>query len=253
MAAFYGTGADELTMAFNFVFMLADFDDLPPIVARTDELLEGEAWPVWAASNHDVVRFPTRWCGGDEDKARVGLMMLLTLRGTPVLYYGDELLARNARVPDEQLRDEMGRPGTVHYPGRDGARTPMPWTAEPGAGFTRPEVTPWLPLGDYEKRNVEVERTDPESALNLCRSLVAARRASEDLRQGEYEELAAPDGVWLYRRGAHTVVALNLTGSDTTVPLDPAGVTLSTRRERPPKNDEGLVLRAHEGIVVTRR
>ena len=128
----------------------------------------------------------------------------------------------------------------------------MPWTGELGAGFTRPGVTPWLPFGDYEKRNVEAQRDDPESALNLCRSLLAVRRASEDLRRGEYEELAAPDGVWVYRRGQDTVVALNLTGSDKTVALDPARVTLSTRPDRPPKNHEDLVLRPHEGILATR-
>ena len=254
MARFYGNGVDELTMAFNFVFMLADFDDLPPIVARTDELLEGEAWPVWAASNHDVSRFPTRWCGGDEQSARIALMMFLTLRGTPVIYYGDELLLTDTQVPDDRLRDDMGKPGTVHYPGRDGARTPMPWNAEPGAGFTGPGVTPWLPLGDIRERNVAAQKADPASPLHLCRDLLALRRASQDLRQGAYEQLEAPEGVWLYRRGEKTLVALNLSGSDVRLPLGTADIALTSRPHGvTEQSPEGMTLGPLAGVVLSER
>ena len=118
--------------------------------------------------NHDMVRFPTRWARGDPALARCALMLLLTLRGTPVLYYGDELAhARRPRSPPERMVDPVGLRNDPERPGRDGARTPMPWSDEPGAGFTAPGAEPWLPFGDLAGVNVAAQRADPGSPLHL--------------------------------------------------------------------------------------
>ena len=209
---FYGEDLDELHLAFNFVFLHADFEaaQLAPIVAETEALLPEHAWPVWTLGNHDMARFPTRWAHGDPGLARCALMLLLTLRGTPVLYYGDELAMPEAEIAPERIVDPVGLRNDPEFPGRDGARTPMPWTDEPGAGFTTPGAEPWLPFGEVAGVNVAAQRADPGSPLNLTRDLIALRRAEEDLRAGAYAEVAVDEGLWAYRRGDGMLVALNL-------------------------------------------
>ena len=161
------------------------------VVAATEAALPPETWPVWTLSNHDVPRFPTRMCDGDPRKVRCALTALLTLRGTPVLYYGDELGLGQQDVPTDAIRDIADR---------DGARTPMPWNG--------PWTDPWLPVGGGT--TVAEQRDDPGSILSFTRELIARRRSTPDLLDGAYEQLEAPPGVWAYRRGGSTVVALNL-------------------------------------------
>jgi alpha-glucosidase len=249
---FYGTGSDELHMAFNFVFLLAEFDaaTLAPIVARTDELLPGEAWPVWTLGNHDVTRYPTRWAHDDPARVRTALMLLLTLRGTPILYYGDELGMAQADVPPERRRDPVGQADHDAHAGRDGARTPMPWTAQPGGGFTLPGVEPWLPFGDLTA-NVADQREDPSSVLHLSHDLIALRRTEDDLRGGAYEQLPAPAGAWAFRRGERIVVALNLSDEEVEVEGVEGAIAVGTRRERDGERVQGsLGLGPWEGAVV---
>jgi alpha-glucosidase len=195
LARFYGSGEDELHLAFNFPFTFSALDEtaLRDVVEATEAALPERAWPVWMLSNHDIPRFPTRMAGGDHRKARAALLLLLTLRGTPVLYYGDELAMPQAHVPPERERDMAGR---------DGARTPMPWN---GAWDD-----PWLPPC-ANVAAVAAQREDETSFLSFCRGLLAQRRANPDLQGGAYETLPAPEGVWAFRRGEHTTVAVNLT------------------------------------------
>jgi alpha-glucosidase len=197
-AGFYGTGEDQLHLAFNFPFTFSPLEAprFRDIVAETLAALPSAAWPVWTLSNHDIPRFPTRMCDGDPRKIRCALLALLTLRGTPVLYYGDELGLPQVEVPPDAVRDIAGR---------DGARTPMPWNG----GWTNP----WLPVGGGT--TVAEQRDDPASILSFTRDLIARRRASPDLLTGEYESLPAPRGVWAYLRGESTVVALNLSDEPT--------------------------------------
>ncbi len=193
LAGFYGRGDDQLHLAFNFPFVFSPLaaDALGGVVAGTEAALPAGAWPVWTLSNHDVPRFPTRMCDGDPRKIRCALTALLTLRGTPVLYYGDELGLPQVDVPPKAVRDIADR---------DGARTPMPWN-----GAWR---DPWLPAGGGT--SVAAQRDDPGSILSFTRDLIARRRSTTDLLDGAYEQLDAPAGVWAYRRGRSTVVALNL-------------------------------------------
>jgi alpha-glucosidase len=228
LATFYGDGVDELHLAFNFVFLLADFgvQTLAPIVARTEELLPERAWPVWTLGNHDITRFATRWAGGDQELARCVLVLLLTLRGTPVIYYGDELAMPETPVPPERVVDpEARRTGT----GRDGARTPMPWSDQPGLGFTEPGVEPWLPFGDASVANVAAQQRDAGSAMRLVRDLIALRRSEPDLLGGGYVEVAASGGVWVYRRGSQHLVALNCGDEEEEVPVS-GSIVVCTQR-----------------------
>jgi alpha-glucosidase len=198
LARFYGTGTDQLHLAFNFPYTFAPLEAgaLRDVVERTHLTYPRDAWPVWMLSNHDIPRFSTRTCDGDERKIRCALLALLTLRGTAVLYQGDEIGLEQGDVPKNRRRD-------VGVEGRDGCRTPLPWTRD--GGWT----DPWLPLGGTA-RNVEGQRDDPDSILGFVRDLIALRRSNDDLHSGAYESLDAPPGVWAYRRGGSTVVAVNL-------------------------------------------
>jgi alpha-glucosidase len=252
MASFYGSGTDELHLAFNipFVFAGPGAARLRRIVEETEQLVPSAGWPVWTVSNHDVVRFPTRWCDDDEDRARCVLLILLTLRGTPFLYYGDEIGMQEIDVPRERLRDPVG---LRNWPkrGRDGCRTPMQWSAADGAGFTRPGVEPWLPLGDHLTRNVEAQRADPGSTLTFTRDLIALRRELAELRSGSYETLAAPRGSWAWRRGDGVTVAVNLSRRPAIVRGVEGTVRISTTRDRDGDAVSGtLRLEPWQGAVV---
>jgi len=193
------------------------------------------------ASNHDISRFPTRWAGGDERKARLALLVLATLPGTTTFYYGDEIAMTDVAVPKELRRDRM-TPG-VGREGRDASRTPMPWNASPSAGFTAEGVTPWLPFGDNKNRNVAAQREDPGSTLRLTRDLLALRRTAFGGRVAGYERLPAPPGVWSYRAGPLLVTA-NFT--DGPVPGPEGEVLLGTGSGAEP----GAALGPWQGMVT---
>jgi alpha-glucosidase len=186
MRDYYGDG-DELHLAMNFPFANAELTDLPAIVAETERILPKHAWPVWFGSNHDLGRLATRWAHGDERLARCALVALLTLRGTPILYAGDEIALENAPVPAERRLDPA-------EPSRDPCRTPLPWTRS-GDEWR----DPWLPLGSTE-RNVEDQRADPDSTLQFVRDLIRARKEFVD---EPYEELGR--NPWAWRRGTREI------------------------------------------------
>ena len=248
LAAFYGSADDELHLNFNFFFVEAPFeaDTLSRIVADTERLFAPGSWPVWTLSNHDLSRFPTRWCGGDPAKARCALLLLLTLRGTPVLYYGDELAMQDTPVPAELGTDVQD---LEHKPRRDPSRTPMQWSAEPGAGFSAGE--PWLPLGGHEAVNVADQRQDSGSPLCLCRDLIALRRRHADLSTGAYRQLPAPEGAWAYRRGERLAVALNLSAEPLAIGGIAGSVLVGTDRARDGQRQAGtLELAPWEGVLI---
>jgi alpha-glucosidase len=250
LARFYGEdGVDELHLAFNFVFLLAQFDveTLAAIVTRTEELLPEHAWPVWTLGNHDITRYPTRWADGDPGLARCLLMLLLTLRGTPVLYYGDELAMPETEVPADRVLDPVAKRGGA---GRDGARTPMPWSDAAGLGFTAPGVEPWLPFGDAAAANVAAQREDPGAPLHLARDLIAYRRAEDDLRAGAYKPLTASGGLWVYRRGSRHLVALNCGTEEAVVPAQGSIVVCTDRGRDGERVERELRLGARSGAVV---
>lgn len=249
LVASYGDG-DRLHMTFNFALLHAPFEAaaLRAVVEATEALLP-RGWPLWTLSNHDVVRFPTRWCDGDPQAVRCALLVLFCLRGTPTLYYGDEIGMPEADVSPDRWRDPVvARLGADR--GRDGARTPMQWSTEEGGGFTRRGVEPWLPVGDLAAASVEVQRRDPGSALRLCRDLAALRRRSADLREGSYASLPSPPGTWAWLRGGRTVAAVNLGAYEARLDGLDGTVLVGTHRERDGERVRPLVLGPREGAVV---
>jgi alpha-glucosidase len=180
-------------------------------------------------------------------------MMLLALRGTPVLYQGDEIGLGDVAVAREQLRDPLGVKYWPAYAGRDAMRTPMHWRDAPGGGFTRPAAIPWLPLGDTAAANVEHQRADAGSVLMLSRDLIALRRDHADLRGGAYATVDAPVGVWAWRRGGAVVVVLNMSDSPAELPGPTGEILIATDRSRDgePVADR-LRLGAWDGVIVAR-
>jgi len=193
VAPYYGDD-DELHLAFNFAATMAPWDAAAwrkRIRRLAEELDPRGAWPTWVLSNHDLVRHRTRY-GGSDARARAAAVALLTQRGTPFVYAGEELGLEDADVPAHRVVD----PG-----GRDGCRAPIPWVAAESHGWGS---EPWLPFPpEAAERSAEVERSDPGSVLHLYRRLLAARRASPALATGGIELLDSPDGTIAWRRVAH--------------------------------------------------
>jgi alpha-glucosidase len=212
IASFYGHG-DELHMVFNFLPLHAPWTKAAwrDVIERVDQDLPPGAWPTWALSNHDVRRIHTRL--GSEDAARAAAVVLLTQRGTPFVYQGDELGLEDAVVPDERRID----PG-----GRDGCRAPLPW--EPGARHGWPTPSPWLPWPpDAGARSAASERIDRRSMLHLYRDLLAMRRASPALRRGTLHMRDAPQDVLAYERVSGSdrrLVLVNFGGRTVDVPIE---------------------------------
>jgi alpha-glucosidase len=250
---FYGTGRDELHLAFNFLFVHADLDadQMRDIVEGVEAGLPPDAWPVYTGSNHDAGRLATRWAMDDERRARAALLILLTLRGTPFLYYGDEIALPQVPLDAATALDPVARRTGDPSDNRDVCRTPMPWTAAPGGGFTTPEATPWLPFGDLAAHNVAAQREDPASTLHLVRDLIALRRRTPDLTAGAYATIDAPGGAWAYRRGDGFTVAVNLSDAAVAVPVGDGRVAIGTERGRDGEAVTGSVeLGPWEGVVV---
>ena len=249
LAAYYGDN-DELQLGFNFPFAFSSFGParLASIVERTLAALPPGACPVWMGSNHDLGRFPSRWCGGDERKIRLALLVLATLPGTVVLYYGDEIGMTDVDVPAALRRDNATLDVAAGMD-RDRARTPMPWDGSPGGGFTGPGTTPWLPMPSRRQAStVAGQRDDPGSALELCRRLLALRRAELGGGVAPFGNLAAGDGQWAYRVGS-LVVAANFTGQPAGLPAEAGEVLLSSAAgEAAPAG----MLRPWEGVVARR-
>jgi len=193
LVPYYGAG-DELHMVFNFSLLWASWDasQWAQRIAESEAALASshDAWPVWVLSNHDTPRHRTRY-GGDAGRARVAATVLLTLRGTPFLYAGEELGLLDADVP-EAARVDPGR--------RDGCRAPIPWDDTAGHGWRGEPWLPWPP--EVDERDAASLRADEGSILHLYRRLLAARRRSAALHAGTWKLLDAPAGVLAYEREA---------------------------------------------------
>lgn len=252
LASFYGDD-DELDLGFNFAFVFAPFTAaaLSGVVAETLAALPPGGCPVWVASNHDISRFPTRWAGGDERRARLALLVLATLPGTVVLYAGDELALPDVEVARDRQRDPMSWGAEDRF-NRDRCRTPMPWDDTPGRGFTAAGVEPWLPMGDRSGRSVADQRRDPDSPLALTRTLLGLRRTHLAPGLSAYAPLQSGPDCWVYRSGP-LVVAANFTDERVTAAV-PAGTACLASSARggvtPTPVDERVTLGPWEGVVL---
>lgn len=250
---FYGENLDELHMPYNFGLVGATWQPhvIREVVEGMERVLPPGAWGNYVLGNHDEPRLASRL---GAEQARLATLLLLTLRGTPTLYYGDEIGMLNGEFTPDQIRDPWGKNNPLL--GRDPARTPMQWDASPNGGFCAEGVTAWLPTNpDYPTRNVEAQLADPRSMLNFTRHLLRLRQNSRTLQQGAYRTLeGAPQGCYAYYRtaeGERLVVALNFNGHEQVLMLPSGGrVLISTHMDRGGRTERELRLRAHEGCLI---
>lgn len=184
---------------------------------------QGQRWPTTVMGNHDTPRAASRYSHGKDDtQARLAIALLLTLRGTPFLYYGEEIGMRQLRLRRDQIMDPPGKRFWPIFPTRDGCRGPMQWDGTLFAGFSSGE--PWLPVHpDYIERNVARQRSDPGSLWNFTRSLISLRKNVPALRHGDFSPLKTGPRVMAYTRqfqGQTVLVLLNFSGRQQKVQLD---------------------------------
>jgi len=256
LVAYYGRDLSELHLPFNFALLNAPWQarTIAKLIDDYERALPPGGWPNWVLGNHDRPRIASRVGAA---QARVAAMLLLTLRGTPTVYYGDEIGMEQVAIPDEAAHDPVAHNLPGLGLGRDGCRTPMQWDAGRYAGFSA--VAPWLPLeADYRKRNVAVLQADDHSIYQLHRKLIALRRRHRALNAGSYRPIAAQGDVLAFVRAAgdeRMLVALNL-GPEPTELMLPAEhgkgrVLLSSAGDRAGEPIDGAIpLRGDEGVVV---
>ena len=213
----YTSGDDKLHMCYDFEFLSAvqpTGKRVADVLRRADEIA-GEGWACWAFSNHDVMRYPSRWNLGEEAR-RVYAALLMSLKGSVCLYQGEELGLTEAYVAYEDLQDPYGKRFWPKFKGRDGCRTPMPWIADnQNGGFS--DNTPWLPVAvEHLQRAVANQQGEPGSTLEFYREMLAFRRAHRALRKGDLTILGAEDDAVAFLRddGATQIFCrFNLSGA----------------------------------------
>ena len=257
LVTYYGKDMKGAHLPFNFQLIFAAWNarEIARTVAEYEAALPAGGWPNWVLGNHDQKRIATRV---GTAAARVAAMLLLTLRGTPTLYYGDELGLENVPIPPDRVQDpwERNEPGLGL--GRDPARTPMPWDGSRNAGFT--VGTPWLPLNaDHVAANVATLTGEPHSMLSLYRRLLALRRGLAALHSGTYGGSHTEGDVLAFERrhdpGRRLMVALNFgrLPQRLRLPHDAldARLLLSTKLDREGEAMHATIdLRPEEGVIL---
>lgn len=251
LAPYYGVGSTGLHLPTNFELFSTPWraEAILRLVERYEASLPDGAWPDWVLGNHDVPRVATRVGFA---QARVAMVLLMTLRGTPTLYQGDELGMEDVPVPADRVRDPFARFGAGR--GRDPERAPVPWDDGAHAGFSSAE--PWLPLpAPGRPPSVTAQDRDPTSLLTLTRRLIALRNREPALSEGAWRGVAAEGGVLVYDRshaGRRFRIALNLRSSPARIEV-PAGsrTVFATHGDDPQPSAAGsLALGPDEGVVL---
>ncbi|MGO8795656.1 MAG: glycoside hydrolase family 13 protein [Candidatus Sulfotelmatobacter sp.] len=222
---YYGAGNNELQLPMDFLFTMVN--KLSPAEFRKQiaEVNAASGWPTFVISNHDIVRSYDRYGDGEHNDQIAKLMaaLYLTLRGSPIMYYGEEIgMKTTPPARKEDVKDPIGRKGWPEEKGRDGERTPMQWNSSENAGFTK--ATPWLPVPEtYKTHNVADELKDPNSVLMFYKKVLKLRHANAALLQGNYTPVNESDAnVLSYLRiynDRGVVVALNMSGTEQRVNL----------------------------------
>ena len=221
LTASYCSGNDKLHAAFNFDFPMCRWhpERFMNAVNEWYASLDKDAWPNNFLSNHDLKRAASRYClGKDDNRAKVALAMLLTLKGTPFIYYGEEIAQRD--IPIRKKADVLDPIGKTFWPfhkGRDGCRAPMQWNGEVNAGFS--ETAPWLPVNaDYTERNVARQISDQNSVLNLFMKIIAIRKSEPALQRGDFKTLESKESfIMAFERsleGDRLLVVLNFSSRE---------------------------------------
>jgi alpha-glucosidase len=259
LMAYYGKDLGGVHLPMNFHLMLRSWDaeTVAALVQEYEDALPPGAWPTWVLGNHDNPRVATRL---SLPQARVAAILLFTLRGTPLMYYGDEIGMEDGTIPPERVVDVFATSAPGSGMGRDGARTPMQWDASANGGFSSGE--PWLPVSpNCSDVNVETEKDDPLSMLTLYRRLIGLRRDDPALVGGAWKPLCVQGGAFVYLRVAgprRLMIALNTTDEPCALLLADrlrgGRVLLSTHLDRADEViAEDLELRDDEGLIVELR
>ena len=262
LMTYYGTDENGAHLPFNFLLLSINWDarEISSNVNQYEGALPNGGWPNWVLGNHDQPRITGRV---GQDQAKVAAMLLLTLRGTPTIYYGDEIGMRDVPIPEDEIQDPQG----LNMPGlnlsRDPQRTPMQWDNSENAGFS--EAKPWLRLPeDYRRINVKAQQDDPYSTLALHKKLIKLRQKEPALHVGDYRPVVSKGSVLAYLRYTSEqrfLILLNL--SHKACHFDPehfefeGGIEIDTLPEREGQNvrnqvslsgDEGMIIRLKENM-----
>ena len=245
----YTQGDDRLHMAYSFELLTDDFS--AAYIRQTVEELEasiGDGWPCWAIGNHDVQRVATRWGKGETNPDFVKMLngMLFSLRGSICSYQGEELGLTEAPIEFDQLQDPFGITFWPMFKGRDGCRTPMPWTKDAEqAGFST--AAPWLPIPLAHAENaVDTQETDPESILNSYRHFLAWRKQQPILISGDIHFVNANESILAFERHFEEkkmLVLFNLSNQNTVFAVDTYQLSAEL-------NEHGLLAGQQIGTVV---
>ncbi len=253
LVVYYGDDDDGVHLPFNFQLIELPWEagTIGAAIALYEGSVPDHGWPNWVLGNHDQPRVVSRIGSG---QARIAAMMLLTLRGTPTMYYGDEIGMHDVEIPEDRIQDPQAK-NLGSRLGRDPQRTPMQWDDSPGAGFS--DAEPWLPIADdFRDVNVAAQREDPGSLLSLYRKLIGLRSEEAALAVGDYEPLDLGGDLLAYIRAEgdrRWLIVLNFSDEAVSVPLgDQKGeVCVSTHLDR--EGDrivDVAALRPDEGILV---
>ena len=262
---YYGGKNDELQMPMDL--MMTGFKGLDAKAYREHIGAVNAAgqWPVYVITNHDIVRSYTRYADGahNDDIAKMMAAMYLTLRGSAIMYYGEEIgMENNTPKNKEDVQDPIGKIGWPLEKGRDGERTPMQWTSGVNAGFSKSK--PWLPVPESAKtHNVETESKDPDSVLSFYRQLLTMRHKEPALLEGDYLALNEDDAnVFAYLRrykGEAILVVLNMSNTSQNARFDfaPAGfsapklsVLLTNAHAPVTTSADGLALQPYSAFIA---
>ncbi|MDA8197635.1 MAG: alpha-amylase family glycosyl hydrolase [Actinomycetota bacterium] len=256
LKAFYGSKEEglELQLPFNFRFTYSDFSPLAiaEVIEETLAMVPDGAEIAWTGSNHDISRFPSRWCNGDNKKIRMAMTLLMVLPGTTVIYYGDELGLVDGELDVSKMRDEM----TARVVGarfqRDRARLPMPWSKEEGFGFTNAGVEPWLPFYDSNVLDVETQITDKSSNLLYMRKLIEVRKSSPSYVGNDFA-VASVDSNHLLLRSGMSYTLFNFADSEVVADVAGAGTVISsiTGEESDVSGGETFYLQPSEALIFS--
>lgn len=264
IASYYGQNNDELHMNFYFEMLHLRWKAAAfrRCVDRWEKALPSGAWPAHALSNHDIMRAVSRYNNDNrtDERARLLMLMLLTLRGTPFIYYGEEIAMREAKLSREQLKDPVGLRWYPLHRGRDGCRTPMQWSGDIYAGFS--DVEPWLPVGPgIDKHNVSAMESDSHSFLSFTKTLIWMRKEMPALLEGDYKstgEEGLNNDCFCYQRSAgkqRLLICLNFSPQRQEISM-PGGnadgrLVMSTSFEIERRiNMKPLVLKGLEGCII---
>jgi len=257
-ASYFGPNLDEFHLPYNFGLLNTGWDsgEIAELIEAIESALPEGAWPNWVIGNHDERRVASRL---GPEQVRAAMTLLLTLRGTPTVYYGDELGMPDVDVPPELQQDPWGSQMPELDATRDPERSPMLWTDGPNGSFSVPEVAPWLPVADPSSYSIEVQDDDPQSMLTLTRKLLEIRRRRPSLNAGSISLLGdLPDGCLGYFRqegDESTLVLVSFSGDEMGVQLDRSyeGETLlmsSVDADRSGPATGHLRLSPHEAVVI---